>query len=191
MKQLYDITPPNFDRANVKAAGAMRIILNQRQTCPKLDTAMEDSTPLQSNPPEWIDSEDLAGLPDAFTDKRELWEMVATCTPRSCISAHYSSLTLRVVADFIEHRMEQAAANGWKYQPWRIVNDLRIAALTADLAIEDGDCLDTAMEDSTPLQSNPPEWIDSEDLAGLPDAFTDKRELWEMVATCTSATQWR
>ena len=130
-----------FDRANVKAAGAMRIILNQRQTCPKLDTAMEDSTPLQSNPPEWIDSEDLAGLPDAFTDKRELWEMVATCTPRSCISAHYSSLTLRVVADFIEHRMEQAAANGWKYQPWRIVNDLRIAALTADLAIEDGDCL--------------------------------------------------
>jgi hypothetical protein len=102
---------------------------------------MEDSTSLQSNPPEWIDSEDISGLPDAFTDKRELWEMVATCTPDSCISAHYSSLSLRVVADFIKHRMEQAAANDWVYQPWRIVNDLRIAAFTADLAIEKGETM--------------------------------------------------
>ena len=75
-------------------------------------------------------------LADAFTDKRELWEMVATCTARSCISAHYSSLTLRVVADWVEQRMEQAAVNGWNYEPWRIVNDLRIAAHTADAAIE-------------------------------------------------------
>ena len=97
---------------------------------------MTDSTTLRTNPPEWVDSEDLAGLPDAFTDKRELWEMLATCTPDSCISAHYSSLSLRVVADFIEHRMEQAAVNGWNYEPWRIVNDLRIAAHTADAAIE-------------------------------------------------------
>ena len=102
---------------------------------------MIDPTPLHSTPPLWLDDDELNTLPDAFTDKRELWEMVATCTPGSCISAHYSSLTLRVVADFIEHRMEQAAANGWKYQPWRIVNDLRVAAITADFAIEDGECL--------------------------------------------------
>ena len=102
---------------------------------------MIDPTPLHTNPPLWLDEEELNDLPDAFTDKRELWEMVATCTPRSCISAHYSSLTLRVVADFIEHRMEQALANGWKYQPWRIVNDLRIAAFTADLAIEGGETM--------------------------------------------------
>lgn len=102
---------------------------------------MIDPTPLHTNPPWWVDSDDIDDLPDAFTDKRELWEMVATCTAKSCISAHYSSLTLRVVADFIEHRMEQAAGNGWNYQPWRIVNDLRVAAFTADLAIEDGECL--------------------------------------------------
>ena len=100
-----------------------------------------DLTPLHTNPPLWLDEEELNDLPDAFTDKRELWEMVATCTPRSCISAHYSSLTLRVVADFIEHRMEQAAANDWVDLPWRIVNDLRIAAFTADLAIEDGETM--------------------------------------------------
>ena len=102
---------------------------------------MIDSTPLQSNPPLWVDDDEFNTLPDAFTDKRELWEMVATCTPRSCISAHYSSLTLRVVADWVEQHMEQAAANGWNYEPWRIVNDLRIAAHTADAAIEDGECL--------------------------------------------------
>ena len=102
---------------------------------------MTDSTHLQSNPPEWVDDYDINDLPDAYTDKRELWEMVATCTPDSCISAHYSSLTLRVVADFIEHRMEQAASNGWDYQPWRIANDLRIAAFTADNAIEAGNTL--------------------------------------------------
>ena len=102
---------------------------------------MIDPTPLHTNPPLWLDEEELNDLPDAFTDKSEPWEMVATCTPRSCISAHYSSLTLRVVADFIEHRMEQSSANGWNYEPWRIVNDLRIAAITADLAIEGGDCL--------------------------------------------------
>jgi hypothetical protein len=102
---------------------------------------MSDSATLQSNPPLWVDSEDLAGLPDAFTDKRELWEMLATCTPDSCISAHYSSLSLRVVADFIERRMEQAAASGWVYEPWRIVNDLRIDAFTADLAIEKGETM--------------------------------------------------
>ena len=96
---------------------------------------------LHTNPPLWVDDDEINDLPDAFTDKRELWEMVATCTPMSCISAHYSSLALRVVADFIEYRMEQAAANGWKYEPWRIVNDLRIAAFAADLAIEDGECL--------------------------------------------------
>lgn len=102
---------------------------------------MIDPAPLHTNPPLWVDDDEINTLPDAFTDKRELWEMVATCTPDSCISAHYSSLTLRVVADFIEHRMEQALANGWNYHPWRIVNDLRNAAFTADLAIEDGECL--------------------------------------------------
>jgi len=100
-----------------------------------------DPTPLRTNPPLWVDDDEINDPPDAFTDNRELWEMVATCTARSCISAHYSSLTLRVVADWIEQRMEQAAANGWNYQPWRIVNDLRVAAFTADLAIEDGECL--------------------------------------------------
>ena len=96
---------------------------------------------LRANPPWWVDSDDIDDLPDAFTDKRELWEMVATCTARSCITAHYSSLTLRVVADWVERRMEQAAANGWNYEPWRIVNDLRIAAHTADIAIKADECL--------------------------------------------------
>lgn len=67
--------------------------------------------------------------------------MVATCTPDSCISAHYSSLSLRVVADFIERRMERAAAGGWVYEPWHIVNDLRIAAFRADLAMENGETM--------------------------------------------------
>jgi hypothetical protein len=97
---------------------------------------MTDNT-LRANPPQWVDSDEINDLPDAFTDKRELWEMVATCTPRSCISAHYSSLTLRVIADWIERRMEQADANGWDYEPSRIIGDLRIAAFTADAAIED------------------------------------------------------
>ena len=96
---------------------------------------------LRGTTPWWVDSDDIDDLPDAFTDKRELWEMVATCTARSCISAHYSSLALRVVADWVEQRMEQAAANGWNYEPWRIVNDLRIAAHTADAAIEADEAL--------------------------------------------------
>jgi hypothetical protein len=91
---------------------------------------------LRSNPPEWLDDEEVSNLPDAFTDKRELWEIVATCTPGSCISAHYSSLTLHVVADWLKRRAEQAEANGWDYPAWRLVGDLRQAANTADAAID-------------------------------------------------------
>jgi hypothetical protein len=91
---------------------------------------------LRTNPPLWVDDEEISDLPDAFTDKRELWEMVALCTPRSCISAHYSSLTLRVVADWLQRRTEQAEANGWDYPAWRLVGDLRLAASAADAAIE-------------------------------------------------------
>jgi hypothetical protein len=36
---------------------------------------MIDPTPLHTNPPLWLDEEELNDLPDAFTDKRELWEM--------------------------------------------------------------------------------------------------------------------
>lgn len=98
------------------------------------DWAHNDS--LQANPPAWLDEDEVSTLPDAFTDKRELWEMVATCTPGACISAHYSSLTLRVVADWLERRMEQADVNGWDYEPWQLIHDLRLAAVTADTAIE-------------------------------------------------------
>jgi hypothetical protein len=94
---------------------------------------------LRTNPPLWVDDEEISDLPDAFTDKRELWEMVATCTPGACISAHYSSLTLRVVADWLQRRAEQAEANGWDYPVWRLVGDLRQAANTADAAIQYGD----------------------------------------------------
>jgi hypothetical protein len=91
---------------------------------------------LRTNPPLWVDSDNIDDLPDAFTDKRELWEMVATCTPRSCISAHYSSLTLRVVADWLQRRAQQAESNIWDYSAWRLVSDLRLAANAADAAIE-------------------------------------------------------
>lgn len=98
---------------------------------------MTDTTnTLRSNPPQWLDDEEVSNLPDAFTDKRELWEIVATCTPGSCISAHYSSLTLRVVADWLKRRIEQAEANGWNYEPWQMVHDLQLAANTADAAID-------------------------------------------------------
>jgi hypothetical protein len=96
---------------------------------------------LRVNPPQWVDDEETNDLPDAFTDKRELWEMVATCTPRSCISAHYSSLSLRVVADWLQRRAEQADSNGWYYPAWRLVSDLRLAAMAADAAIEADECL--------------------------------------------------
>ena len=62
--------------------------------------------------------------------------MVATCTPGALISAHYSSLTLRLVADWLQHRIEQADVNGWTYEPYRMINDLQVAAMAADLAIE-------------------------------------------------------
>jgi hypothetical protein len=91
---------------------------------------------LRINPPQWLDDEEINDLPDAFTDKRELWEMVATCTPGACISAHYSSLTLRVVADWLQRRTEQAEASSWDYPAWRLVSDLRLAANAADAAIE-------------------------------------------------------
>lgn len=96
---------------------------------------------LRNNPPSWLDDEELSSLPDAFTDNRELWEMIATCTPMSCISAHYSSLTLRVAADWLERKKDQADANGWKYEPCRLIHDLRMAAVTADVAIEMDDAL--------------------------------------------------
>jgi hypothetical protein len=91
---------------------------------------------LRNNPPDWLWAEEVECLPNPATDKRELWEMVATCTPSALISAHYSSLTLRVVADWLEHRMDQAAVNGWTYDPNRMINDLRVASIAADLAIE-------------------------------------------------------
>jgi hypothetical protein len=96
---------------------------------------------LRVNPPTWLDDEEIKDLPDALTDKRELWEIVATCTPGSCISAHYSSLTLRVVADWLQRRAEQADANGWDYPAWRLVSDLRLAANAADAAIDAGEIL--------------------------------------------------
>jgi hypothetical protein len=91
---------------------------------------------LRNNPPEWLWPEEVEDLPNPAIDKRELWEMVATCTPGALISAHYSSLTLRLVADWLQHRIEQADANGWTYEPDRMINDLRVAAMAADLAIE-------------------------------------------------------
>lgn len=91
---------------------------------------------LCANPPQWLDDEEINDLPDAFTDKRELWEMVATCTPGACISAHYSSLTLRVVADWLQRRAQQAEVTGWDHPAWRLVSDLRLAANAADVAIE-------------------------------------------------------
>jgi len=98
---------------------------------------------LHFNPPTWIKKRceiyDVSDLPNAFTDERELWEMVANGTPGSCISAHYSSITLRVVADWLERRMQQADSNGWDYEPWQLVSDLRLAANAADAAIEAGD----------------------------------------------------
>jgi len=106
-----------------------------------------DNTPLRTSPPWRVDSDDIDDLPDAFTDKRELWEMVATCTPRSCISAEYSSLTLRVVADWLQRRIEQAEVNGWDYFARRLVSDLRIAANAADAAIEAGDAMPRRTQD--------------------------------------------
>jgi hypothetical protein len=91
---------------------------------------------LRNNPPEWLWPEEVEDLPNPATDKRELWEMVATCTLWRTYSAHYSSLTLRLVADWLQHRIEQADVNGWTYEPYRMINDLRVAAMAADLAIE-------------------------------------------------------
>jgi hypothetical protein len=96
---------------------------------------------LHYSPPQWIDPEKINYLPDALTDNRELWEMVATCTPGACISAHYSSLTLRVVADWLQRRIEQAHVNGWNYEPWQMLSDLRLAANTADTEIEAGEIM--------------------------------------------------
>jgi hypothetical protein len=36
----------------------------------------------------------------------------------------------------LQHRIEQADVNGWTYEPDRMINDLRVAAMVADLAIE-------------------------------------------------------
>ena len=109
---------------------------------------MADTNTLRANPPQWLDPDEINGLPDAFTDKRELWEMVATCTPGACISAHYSSLTLRVVADWLQRRIEQADANGWDYEPWQMVHDLQLAASTADAAIESCEIMPRQLEES-------------------------------------------
>jgi hypothetical protein len=79
---------------------------------------------LRNNPPEWLWPEEAEDLPNPAIDKRAL------------ISAHYSSLILRLVADWLQHRIEQADVNGWTYEPDRMINDLRVAAMAADLAIE-------------------------------------------------------
>jgi hypothetical protein len=99
---------------------------------------------LHEAPPFWVDDEQIHYIDyaaDVFTDKRELWEMVATCTPTACISAHYSSLSLRLIADWLQRRIELAEINGWNYEPWRLVSDLRLAAFTADAAINAGETL--------------------------------------------------
>jgi outer membrane murein-binding lipoprotein Lpp len=116
---------------------------NHRQQDEDAERAYESdlTNTLHHNPPQWIDPEEINYLPDALTDNRELWEMVATCTPGACISAHYSSLTLRVVADWLQRRIEQAHANGWNYEPWQMLSDLRLAANTADAAIEAGEIM--------------------------------------------------
>lgn len=90
---------------------------------------------LRNNPPKWLDADRVEDLPDVSTDGRELWEMIATCTPGACISAHYSSLTLRVISDWLEHRINEANASQVYYEPWQFVQDLRNAAYRADAAI--------------------------------------------------------
>jgi hypothetical protein len=40
---------------------------------------MTDSTPLHTNPPLWLDEEELNDLPDAFTDKQGRW--LPQCQP--------------------------------------------------------------------------------------------------------------
>lgn len=100
---------------------------------------MNEEQLLRLNPPSWVD--ETEDLPDATLDKRELWELVATCTPMACISAHYSSLTIRVIADWLEARAHRASVNGWNYTPVMAINDLRLAAVTADIAIKDGEIM--------------------------------------------------
>lgn len=102
---------------------------------------------LRANPPEWLDADEIDRLPDVFTDKRELWEMVATCTPCACISGHYSSLALRVVADWLQRRVEQAEVNSWDYPAWKVVSDLRLAANAADAAIDADQILPRSLEE--------------------------------------------
>lgn len=102
---------------------------------------MPENQFLCNEPPSWLDDDEVIDLPNVTIDKRELWEIVATCTPMACISAHYSSLTLRVVADWLDLIVMQADANGWDIEPWQLVQSLRNAAIAADVAIDSDECL--------------------------------------------------
>ena len=137
-KEEIEVTFRNFGDDIEARLQALEAAENYRQQDQDAERAYESdpTNTLHYNPPQWIDPEEINYLPDALADNRELWEMVATCTPGACISAHYSSLTLRVVADWLQRRIEQAHANGWNYEPWQMLSDLRLAANTADAAIE-------------------------------------------------------
>ena len=125
------------DRYIYRELQELRQLVQQRAEGPDVSPLVVDQiNTLRLTPPAWLNDEEIKNLPDALTDKRELWEMVATCSPWACISAHYSSLVLRVVADWLQCRAEQAEINGWDYPSWRLVSDLRLAANAADAAID-------------------------------------------------------